>query len=135
MRTCPACGKDTEAQTTEPCTECGFSPVGTTGAPPEASVGEAPPSGYGFPDEPEAPAPARKGSGVAPIWIVLIVIGLAWQAFNLLDGCGEIFVDNPGPTPEETESALESDASRQGVASPTADCPDLGRRHRGGCHV
>jgi Domain of unknown function (DUF4333) len=159
VRTCPACGEDTKAETTEPCTECGFSPVGTedeapweesvwaeeaapeapepppqvTTAPapsdaePQASTtapapAEAP--GYGFPDEPEPPAPARSRPRVAPIWIVLILVGIAWQAFNLFDGCGEIFSDKPGPTAEESESALEDDAALQGLTGANVACPD-----------
>ncbi len=160
MRTCPACGEDTKAETTEPCTECGFSPVApeddpswdqsvwaeeaAAQAPRTATAGDQAPAprdaaapgadqqapapaetpGYGFPDQPEPPAPARSGPRVAPIWIVLILVGIAWQAFNLFDGCGEIFSDKPGPTAEETESALEDDAAAQGLTGATVDCPD-----------
>jgi len=155
MRTCPACGEDTEAETTQPCTECGFSPVGTgdeasfettdwsaetpqAPPPPPAqqppaqqppAPGQEPPAPtdpqpqYGFPEP--TPEPAEKSKPrVAPIWIVLILIGIAWQGFNLFNGCGGIFGSNPGPTADEAESALESDAALQGVEGPAADCPD-----------
>ena len=162
MRTCPACGEDTKAETTEPCTECGFSPVAPEDDPSwdegvwaeeaeaqehatfETSTPEAPPPpspppqapptpqapapaetpGDGFPDQPEPPAPARSGPRVAPIWIVLILVGIAWQAFNLFDGCGEIFSEKTGPTAEETESALEDDAAAQELTGATVECPD-----------
>jgi hypothetical protein len=164
MRTCPACGEDTEAQTTEPCTECGFSPVaqdpatieaaptppeedrwgsqpppaspppeaaGPPGAPSTPPPGAPPPAStdqqpqYGFPDEPAEPAEAQKRRPrVAPIWIVLILIGIAWQAFNISDGCGDILSSSPGPTASETEDALVADAEAQGVQGPSADCPD-----------
>ena len=112
MRTCPACGEDTKAETTEPCTECGSSPFAadegsswdesawadTPEAEPEALVGstapvpaEAQPE-YGLPDQPApAPAPAQKKARVGAVWILLILAGLAWQGFNLFSGCGDIF--------------------------------------------
>ena len=148
MRTCPACGKDTDAETTEPCTECGFSPVAPdegdvwdesvwaeTQAPdvePEVTVGgpaPEPPAPAQAP-APQAPAPApppqptKRKSGVGAIWIVLIVIGLAWQGFNLFNGCGNILDGAPGPTAEETESALVSDAALQGLVGAEVECPD-----------
>ncbi len=159
MRTCPACGEDTKAETTEPCTECGFSPVSPDDGPawedsawaaapeapaPKTSVEPAaeptfsteptaepspapepqPTPVYGLPDEPEAPKPPPGRGRIGLGWVVIVLIGLAWQGFNLFDGCGEVFNSEPGPTAEETESALESDAAFQGLTASTANCPD-----------
>lgn len=165
MRTCPACGKDTEAETTSPCTECGFSPLtdpdgatweqsswaGTTetpaeepvftpveGPPPVASSPEsveAPPeagsttepepasTGYGFPDTPQPPAPAKRtGVGRLVVWVVVaIAIGVA-NFSSVFDGCDSIG-SKPGPTAGETESAIVSDAAIQGLTGATAECP------------
>ena len=117
MRTCPACGKDTKAETTAPCTECGFSPVppetasswertawAETSAPPEVTTGAPPPPApapaepqpepapeYGLPDEPTStPAPTQRRGKVGLVWIVVIILGVVWQAIGAFDGCGEI---------------------------------------------
>lgn len=148
MRTCPACGEDTEAQTTEPCTECGFSPVSpddgasweqsSWAEAPEATAPDAtvepppilakpPPTDaspeYGLPDATPTPQPATKKARVGAVWVILILIGLSWQAFSIFDGCGEIFSEATGPTASETEAALVSDAALMGLTV-TASCPD-----------
>lgn len=151
MRTCPACGEDTKAETTEPCTECGFSPVSpedgasweqsswaetpettvpeTTEEPQPIVVGptaDAPTRAqdYGLPEPTPPPQPTAKKPRVGAVWVILILIGFAGQAFNLFDGCGEIFDEATGPTAEETEAALVSDATMLGLDGATARCPD-----------
>jgi ribosomal protein L37E len=118
MRTCPACGKDTKAETTAPCTECGFSPVPpetasswertawaetsappevTTGAPPQPAPAEPQPEPapeYGLPDEPTStPAPIQRTGKVGLVWILVIILGVVWQAIGAFDGCGDAFDD------------------------------------------
>ena len=63
MRTCPACGEDTDAGYTEACTECGFSAVGEQPAPaPDAPGTAADPA----PPDPPPPRPSRSESGRSP---------------------------------------------------------------------
>lgn len=166
MRTCPACGKDTEAEATSSCTECGFSPVsdddgatweqssweGAADAPaddpvispwedPPASVEEAQrkleesaaatttpeaaSTDYGFPDTPQPPPTARKPGAGRALLVLVIAIGIGIANFSsVLDGCDGIG-SKPGPTAEETEAALVSDAALQGgLVGVTAACPD-----------
>jgi hypothetical protein len=54
MRTCPNCGKDTDAGVTEPCTVCGFSPLGES----SAELDDSPEwrSAFDQPDEAFTPA-------------------------------------------------------------------------------
>jgi hypothetical protein len=110
VRTCPACGDETEAGYAEACTECGFSPTGEVEPPPpDPEQVEAPPP------EPEAAKkkrPALRGL----IW--LAVIGAAIGADRL-----GVFDQSPGPDPGQVEEAI-ADQARQNGVEVTVDCPD-----------
>jgi hypothetical protein len=113
VRTCPACGEDTEAGYAEPCTECGFSPTGEqeleAEAPPPELETEAPPP------EPEV-AKKRRPALRGLIW--LLVLGAAIGAERL-----GIFDQPSGPDPGEVEQAI-ADQARQNGIEVTVDCPD-----------
>ena len=138
VRTCPACGKDTRAETTEPCTRCGFSPAGESGSVSAETVGTLERGGvsgdYELP-APSEPAPSgspsptpsptrRSGIGPGAIWIVIILIGIASQAADGFEGCADAFEQKPGPTAQEAEDALLADAQEIGLSGVTVDCPD-----------
>lgn len=159
MRTCPNCGRNTSAETTSPCTKCGWFPgapvdVGEISAgstpyetgeasfpapepAPSPTRGDTPPApapsrgdGPSFPAPQPSPSPMpsplprRRGPSIGAIWLILIVVGIISQAAGALDGCGEAFEEKPGPTAEEVESALASDAEMLGLAGASASCPD-----------
>lgn len=137
MRTCPACGEDTEAGYAETCSECGFSPAGPQQPEESFEVGEVgeveiPPSPGETPPRPGEPSPSPEETGPGPeqtskrkrggpgigtlIW--LLVIGGSLAA----DGLG-VFDEVSGPDPAEVEAQLVLDGSELG-ATLTADCPD-----------
>lgn len=134
MRTCPACGEDTEASSVEPCTECGFSPVDpaqfetepdprfeTVGfeeadATFEVGSAEAPPA-------PAEPAPEQEPSSEKKkrpwaslaIWLTVALAAFAAERAGL-------FGEATGPAPEEVENALVAYAAARG-GTVTVDCP------------
>jgi hypothetical protein len=116
VRTCPACGEDTEAGYSEPCTECGFSAIGEQPAEPapEVTVGEqqqAPEPPPAEPQEQRKRSPAR-----LLVWLVVIA---GFFAVNQLG----VFDEATGPTAEEVEQAIV-DSARQFGVEVTVDCPD-----------
>jgi hypothetical protein len=96
VRTCPACGDETEAGYAEPCTECGFSPDGEQ--PPEAAT--------------KRKRPAVRGL----VWLALIAAAIGAERLGVFDG-------STGPDPGQVEQAIADDA-RQYHAEVTVDCPD-----------
>ena len=152
MRTCPACGEDTEAGSAEACTECGFSPadpevfetepdpryepVGFEPEPePEATfeVGstEAPPAPPTEPSQiepapaepaPSEPAPTAPKRSLRRRSAFWIAIAAVIFLADFTGAFG-IFDDPTGPTPEEVEGALVHYASEQG-GTVTVDCPE-----------
>ena len=137
MRTCPACGEDTEAGYAETCSECGFSPagpqqpeesfevgeVGEVEIPPSPgetlpSPGEKTPSPGETDPSPEEPSKGKRGGpGIGTlIWLVIIGGSL------VVDGLG-VFDEVSGPDPANVEAQLVLDGSELG-ATLTADCPD-----------
>jgi len=134
VRTCPACGKSTRAESTEPCTRCGFSPTDESGQPSWETIGTvergdgSDVSGYRLPD-PSQPAPTptgsrRRGLGAGAIWIVILLIWVAAQALGDFEGCSDAFDQKPGPTAQEAEEALSSDAALVGLTGIEVECPD-----------
>lgn len=134
MRTCPACGKDTDAGAVEPCTECGFSPIdpqtygeqpSTPTEPDEATFevgedsepgrwgrGEAPdeppvatePAPQEGPGEPEQQQPRRIG-GI--VWLIVAAVAIIVNATGIFDR-------EPGPQQSEVEAAIAVDARELG---------------------
>ena len=135
MRTCPACGKSTRAESTEPCTRCGFSPTDESGQPSRETIGTVEhgegrdASGYRLPDPSQpapTPAPTRRRRGIpaGAIWIVILFIWVAAQALGDSEGCSGAFDQKPGPTAQEAEDALSSDAAQVGLTGVEVECPD-----------
>lgn len=108
MRTCPNCGKDTRAETTQPCSRCGFSPgvpddasfdvsggsvnfpqaerVETTYGGEQPQDSSAPEPGFGLPDEPP-PAPQGTQRRNPPWLLLFIVLVLVAQGLARAAGC------------------------------------------------
>jgi hypothetical protein len=145
MRTCPACGEDTEASYAEPCTECGVSATGEPATAPEPEPepqvepatepevepapefeqpAPAPPSpesaiatGPEPPPEPPAEAPAEKKRSPARwfLWLGIVAAGVGIY----LSGA---FETPTGPDADQVEESIAGSAPR-GVEI-TVDCPD-----------
>lgn len=120
MRTCPACGEDTQAGYAERCTECGFSPTDeneeSAPAPePELTIGEPnlPP-----PEPPPDPEPVKKKRRALRGVVWLVVLGAAIGADRL-----GVFDQPTGPDAGQVEEAIADDARQYGVTV-TVDCPD-----------
>lgn len=117
MRTCPACGEDTESGHSEPCTECGFSPNGEGDERPAISVGDEAPADDPAPAAESESASKRKRSPARLlVWLVALV------ALFGLDRAG-VFESPPGPDADQVEEAIVDNAADYGVTV-TVDCPD-----------
>lgn len=116
MRTCPACGEDTESGHSEPCTECGFSPNGEGDERPAISVGDEAPADDPAPAAESESASKRKRSPARLlVWLVALV------ALFGLDRAG-VFESPPGPDADQVEEAIVDNAADYGVTV-TVDCP------------
>ena len=117
MRTCPACGEDTESGHSEPCTECGFSPNGEGDERPAISVGDEAPADDPAPAaESESASKRKRSSARLLVWLVALV------ALFGLDRAG-VFESPPGPDADQVEEAIVDNAADYGVTV-TVDCPD-----------
>ena len=116
MRTCPACGEDTDAGYAEACTECGFSAVGEQPAPapdaPDTAADPEPPD----PPPPEAEPKRKRTVARGLIWLVVLA------GFFGVERLG-IFDQPPGPPADEVEAAI-ADSARQFGVTVTVQCPD-----------
>ena len=101
----------------EPCTRCGFSPLGDQ-VPDEVPASEPVPLPPGDAGAPETTGkPNRKGLITSILWAA---VGFAiWIAIQSFDG----FESPTGPDADEAESALVASAAGLGV-SVNAECPD-----------
>lgn len=98
MRTCPACGEDTEAADAEPCTACGYAIASGNGT--------------------DAEATAKK----RPQWARLVIWLIALAAVFAIAKLGP-FEQQPGPDPGAVEDAITENAADNGVTL-TVDCPE-----------
>jgi Domain of unknown function (DUF4333) len=113
VRTCPACGEETEACYADACTECGFSPTGeqTDPPPPSTSPVEAPP-----PPPDSEPAKKKRPAVRGLIWLALIAGAIGADRLGVFD-------QPTGPDPGEVEEAIADQAHQDGIEV-TVDCPD-----------
>lgn len=117
MRTCPACGEDTESGYAEPCTECGFSPNGEGDEAPVISVGDEAAADEPGPEAESESAPKLKRSP-ARLLIWLVALAALFGVARL-----GIFDPAPGPDADQVEEAIVDNAADYG-ATVTVACPD-----------
>jgi len=123
VRTCPACGEDTEAGYSQPGTQCGFSAAGN-GAVDDAAtitVGDERSAPVASPAEADEGADERSAPKRQRSRVRILVWVAALGALFAVDRLG-VFDPAPGPDADQVEQAIVDNADDYG-ATVTVDCP------------